>query len=94
MLNVSCAHAMPMPNACLTPGCYRAPASRSWGSIMGQLVIDSRLLAANPYSSWVHSAGTKGSLPFFKKKNMDWKLTKTRTWVRMLAMLVRPSTGR
>ena len=23
MLNDACAHAMPMPNACLTPGCYK-----------------------------------------------------------------------
>ena len=27
MINDACAHAMPMPNACLTPGCYTyAPA--------------------------------------------------------------------
>ena len=25
MLMNACAHAMPMPNACLTPGCYRFP---------------------------------------------------------------------
>ena len=36
---------------------------------MGQLVTDSILLAANPYSSWVRSAGPKGSLPFLRKNH-------------------------
>jgi hypothetical protein len=35
---------------------------------MDQLVIDSRFLAANPYSSLVRSTGPKGSLPFFEEK--------------------------
>ena len=48
-----------------------APASRSWGFGMGQLVTDSRLLAANPYIFWVRSAGPKGSLPFFEEKTID-----------------------
>ena len=35
---------------------------------MGQLVTDSRFLAASPYSSWVRSTGPEGSLSFFKEK--------------------------
>ena len=35
---------------------------------MAQLVTDSRLLVANPYSSRVRSTGPKGSLPFFEEK--------------------------
>ena len=35
---------------------------------MGQLVTDSRFLAASPYSSQVRSIGPEGSLPFFKEK--------------------------
>ena len=36
---------------------------------MGQLVTDSKLLAVSPYSSWVHLAGPKGSLPFFEENH-------------------------
>jgi hypothetical protein len=38
------------------------PSSCSQGSIVDQLVTDSRLLATNPYSSWAHSTGPEGSL--------------------------------
>ena len=44
------------------------PAFCSWGSGMGQLVTDSRLLVANPYSSRVRSTDPKGPLPFFEEK--------------------------
>jgi hypothetical protein len=44
------------------------PSSRSWGSGMGQLVTDSRLLMASPYSSQVYSTGLEGSLPFFEEE--------------------------
>jgi len=45
-----------------------APAPPSRGSVLGQLVIDSRFLAVNPYSSRVRSNGPEGTLPFFEKK--------------------------
>jgi hypothetical protein len=44
------------------------PGSHSWGSGMGQLVTDSRFLAASPYSSRVRSTSLEGSSPFFEKK--------------------------
>jgi hypothetical protein len=44
------------------------PGSRSWGSSLGQLAIDSKFLMADPYSSRVHSTGPKCLLPFFEEK--------------------------
>jgi hypothetical protein len=44
------------------------PGSRSRGPGLGQLVIDSKLSKANPYSYEVHSIGPDGSLPFFGEK--------------------------
>jgi hypothetical protein len=40
----------------------------SRGSIMGQLVTDSRFFTASPYSYQVRSTGPEGSLPFFEQK--------------------------
>jgi hypothetical protein len=44
------------------------PGSRSQGSVVGQPVTDSRLLAANPYSSQARSTGPRGSLPSYEGK--------------------------
>jgi len=37
------------------------------------LVIDSRFLAVDPYSSWVRSIGPEGYVPFFEEK--PWVIT-------------------
>jgi hypothetical protein len=44
------------------------PGSRSRGSSLGQLVIDSKLSTADPYSYQVRSTSPDGSLPFFREK--------------------------
>ena len=60
---------------------------------MGQLVTDSRFLAANPYSSWVRLTGPEGSLPFFEEK--PWIASDRDSNVGQDARaLVRPGTGR
>jgi hypothetical protein len=57
------------------------PGSHSRGSIVGQLVIDSRLSVANPYSSWACLTGLRGSLPscegkpwimYYQDSNTGW----------------------
>ena len=44
------------------------PTSHSWRSGLGELVIDSRFLAVNPYSSRDHLIGPEGSPHFFEEK--------------------------
>ena len=64
MLNDACAHAIPMPNACLTPGCYRyiRPFSRQCNELPNVADTDviGAFLSGTTCESLVHKLGCKG----------------------------------